>query len=506
MTWTEQQTSTAASSGGIIHASQGASLASASTITVSDFIHEVSGSTTINTISGGIASSIYCLIPASGATWAFGTSGNVIATTTRAVPGRPVFLLYDGTSFREIGSGSNNTPVFLNVKDYGATGNGSSNDTSAVQSAITALPSTGGTVYFPAGTYLVDNITLPAFPKVVNLVGAGRRATTLQPFTSNTKIISAVATQEAGTIGGFTIKAHASGSTTTAIDTLHMRHVRLYDLEYVNNGSGNFASVIHFSANGGACYGNVVDGFFINAITAPAEVFSFTNDGTALTSANNIHLRNIWIYACSGTFTAINATRSTQVDLQQFLIEANPNCTAIAAGQLMSIRDGWLEANLAHVTFSSGGGVTPNRVLIENLYGDGTITVPNTVADTFIINPGNIAITDNGTRTLLLNGSTNKLPTLSINGTDSWTKLMRFSASLDFPVVAANSAQDLTVTATGVVVGDRVIAAPGGTYGSPLVWSAWVSASNTITVRLANPGTAASADPGALTWTFDVLR
>jgi len=45
-----------------------------------------------------------------------------------------------------------------NVRDYGAVGNGIHDDTSAIQAAINALPSTGGTVFVPAGTYLVDAV------------------------------------------------------------------------------------------------------------------------------------------------------------------------------------------------------------------------------------------------------------------------------------------------------------------------------------------------------------
>jgi hypothetical protein len=45
-----------------------------------------------------------------------------------------------------------------NVKDYGAVGNGVHDDTSAFQAAINALPSTGGTVVVPAGSYLIDAV------------------------------------------------------------------------------------------------------------------------------------------------------------------------------------------------------------------------------------------------------------------------------------------------------------------------------------------------------------
>jgi Pectate lyase superfamily protein len=41
----------------------------------------------------------------------------------------------------------------INVKDYGATGDGSTPDDTAIQSAIAALPSVGGTLFFPHGNY-----------------------------------------------------------------------------------------------------------------------------------------------------------------------------------------------------------------------------------------------------------------------------------------------------------------------------------------------------------------
>jgi hypothetical protein len=49
----------------------------------------------------------------------------------------------------------------ISVKDYGATGNGSTNDTAAIQAALTA--NAGKTVYFPQGTYITNaQLTIPA--------------------------------------------------------------------------------------------------------------------------------------------------------------------------------------------------------------------------------------------------------------------------------------------------------------------------------------------------------
>jgi len=45
--------------------------------------------------------------------------------------------------------------AYTNVKDFGATGDGTTNDTSAIQAAIDSLSATGGVLYFPFGTYKI---------------------------------------------------------------------------------------------------------------------------------------------------------------------------------------------------------------------------------------------------------------------------------------------------------------------------------------------------------------
>jgi len=57
----------------------------------------------------------------------------------------------------------------VSVKDFGAVGDGSTDDTAAIQAAITATP--GGTVYFPAGTYIIS-AKIVANP-AVSLLGNG---------------------------------------------------------------------------------------------------------------------------------------------------------------------------------------------------------------------------------------------------------------------------------------------------------------------------------------------
>ncbi len=70
---------------------------------------------------------------------------------------------------------------FYNIKDYGAVGNGSTNDSAAIQAAIDAVPD-GGTLYIPRGTYLVgptaqgslsNAIFTRANGQRINIIGEG---------------------------------------------------------------------------------------------------------------------------------------------------------------------------------------------------------------------------------------------------------------------------------------------------------------------------------------------
>ena len=71
---------------------------------------------------------------------------------------------------------------FFNVKDalYGATGDNSTNDTAAVQAAITAcIAAGGGIVFFPDGTFRVTGVTV-ANSAAVTLRGCGYNVSTLK--------------------------------------------------------------------------------------------------------------------------------------------------------------------------------------------------------------------------------------------------------------------------------------------------------------------------------------
>lgn len=88
----------------------------------------------------------------------------------------------------------------FNVKAYGAAGNGSTDDTAAIQAAINAARA--GTVYFPAGIYRYRSLHL--FNVCTSLAGAGSNGTTLKQTGSDGVLVdvSTSAPYQGGTIRG----------------------------------------------------------------------------------------------------------------------------------------------------------------------------------------------------------------------------------------------------------------------------------------------------------------
>lgn len=78
----------------------------------------------------------------------------------------------------------------FNVKDYGANGNGSGDDTAGVQAAINAAKAAGGGIVFlPAGTYPVSSLDLTNISGGITLRGTGINSCWVRPNQSNVHVI-----------------------------------------------------------------------------------------------------------------------------------------------------------------------------------------------------------------------------------------------------------------------------------------------------------------------------
>lgn len=126
----------------------------------------------------------------------------------------------------------NGTPI--NVLDYGATGNGSTDDTAAIQAA---LDTGANSVYFPAGTYKISSTLTPANNQT--LWGVSREwgpGGTIFSATSGLNV-PMVKFTSGGTIHNISLSGTATSSTTSQV------------LIYINNTNG--VTVNNCFLNGG---------------------------------------------------------------------------------------------------------------------------------------------------------------------------------------------------------------------------------------------------------------
>jgi Pectate lyase superfamily protein len=89
--------------------------------------------------------------------------GNITSLWTSCGSSSTTFLRADGTCAVPPGTGGSASGMLASVKDYGAIGNGSTDDTAAIQNAINSTcSSAGGLLYFPAGNYkITSQVTIP---------------------------------------------------------------------------------------------------------------------------------------------------------------------------------------------------------------------------------------------------------------------------------------------------------------------------------------------------------
>lgn len=129
----------------------------------------------------------------------------------------------------------------VSVKDFGAIGDGVTDDTAAIQAAVDATP-TGTTIYFPAGTYAVSDEIRINKPLVVRGAGPGS-------FIADTG--GAYLKQTDNTKNGFTLVPTAGGY---AFGQWGILDVHFFDLAVVGPATGNRAQYgigVDTSVNGG---------------------------------------------------------------------------------------------------------------------------------------------------------------------------------------------------------------------------------------------------------------
>ena len=130
------------------------------------------------------------------------TSGSITLQAPTGALGSVTDTLPDGGTIATVASvQSQQNGGCLNILNYGGNGNGSTDNTSAMNSALAALPTNGGCIYFPAGKYDFASAITETYPASgiysVTLAGAGADSSILYwpTATGGITINAKVATQ-----------------------------------------------------------------------------------------------------------------------------------------------------------------------------------------------------------------------------------------------------------------------------------------------------------------------
>jgi parallel beta-helix repeat protein len=298
-------------------------------------------------------------------------------------------VVYNVTA--SLGGIANTTGMFVVTADaYGAVGDGSNDDTGAIQSAINAAEVSGGVVYFPPGTYKITS-TLNIDGPGVTLTGSWSAAISTATNISHVNIenggdntVVENLSFVTAAVSGFTAGRAAIDINSAATGTVNNVMVRGCRISGVRTGgiggedvdnvviTGNTLEDIgehgiYFAQDGDRVVisNNVLDG--VNSTTTAHSGIKFVGDN-AVISGNHI----IGYTDASGSCSGI-------------LIEDATGSVTVAGNLIDACREGMRIIDSSNISIS---GNTFTDCVLDGYYGDITM---NTAAG----NVDNISITGN---------------------------------------------------------------------------------------------------------------
>lgn len=210
-------------------------------------------------------------------------------------------------------------PIHLSVKDYGAVGDGTTDDSAAIQAAVDTCGVAGGVVLFPPGVYLLDSaaIWLPADttgPTVLSGYGATIKLTETSSFFCSWTRPADYCTFGHWIIEGFgidcdnitptgtqgVIQVHGSHMQRVNVDDILIRDIRMYNLESATSGNDVQIGVCIQSAHLGAAEATQtsIKNVTIERVRVEGGVSGIKINGYGGVTDMNIILDNITLRDC----------------------------------------------------------------------------------------------------------------------------------------------------------------------------------------------------------------
>jgi hypothetical protein len=176
---------------------------------------------------------------------------------------------------------------FVSVKDFGAVGDGVTDDTASIQAAINAKAGSGGTILFPSGTYKITSTltwynTVSADKPGITIVGEGRNSTILKSYISNGPLLDVRGT-----------KSFASGGSGSSF----FNGGGIYGIKFDGANATGTSDAIYVQ---GWQYAEIEDCYITTFPRDGVRQWIDTGFPNADYSSSSINIVDTWIWDCAG--------------------------------------------------------------------------------------------------------------------------------------------------------------------------------------------------------------
>jgi parallel beta-helix repeat protein len=316
---------------------------------------------------GRVATGEIWLTAGSNYKFALYTSLNVLITTwdnITGINGTGIASNASNVQYDPAGTGAVSTTVqaklrqYISVKDFGATGDGSTDDAAAVQLALNVA----GNIYFPAGTYSIGT-TLNVLSNTQVLLD--QNATVIAKSTLSGKLFSVSGKTNVKITGGIFNGNKASATSSTDVIYIYDSYYVWVDNTTIQNGKSH--NIFIEGPSSGSVSKNIyIQNNSLSASAGPCITFTYTT---------NILIENNQIFSNA---TGLTSGQSSQIAIvgNTFYSNTNDGCAVGDSCSYVSVT-----GNISHDNGAEGinidgvnNGVITGNTSYNNLIG---ITVWN---------------------------------------------------------------------------------------------------------------------------------
>lgn len=237
------------------------------------------------------------------------------------------------------------TTDWVNVKAYGAKGDGTTNDIVAIQIAATAA--VGGTLYFPEGTYLIDDTVQIGDQTAIRFDGRG----SVLKYTGDASAIQCTTFKGLLIEGGGTIDLSAAGTDAVGLHIAGVWFATINDLKVIQGPANSTGILVETGAPGSPDY----FGSFCVTINNPdlwgtAGAYGIRckktdADPNPINSVTHFQVNNGW---CSGKNYGLHLAQTSTVHIDGYCVDnaidayyvEKSSCVVLQPGELGPV-SGW---------------------------------------------------------------------------------------------------------------------------------------------------------------------